>query len=148
MPIDSIGKVLLWSHIRFVCSFVTFPLYLVGYCKAISSLDELGGIGCLGPSPWLIDNMSYLDLVDVLPRNVIFTWNNRRCGNDYISERLDMFLVSYYWVGINWTTYFEILGWKGSDHWPFKFSSLLLPIPKNLILSSNLCGFGILICTS
>ncbi|XP_059070302.1 uncharacterized protein LOC131859988 [Cryptomeria japonica] len=75
--------------------------------------------------------MDVLALVDVKPSNGIFTWNNRWSGEEAIFERLDRFLVSCFWVGDDLVTISEILDWKGSDHWPIKFSASSFLAPKN-----------------
>lgn len=68
----------------------------------------------------LCDNIDALNLVDMKPSNGKFTWNNHRTGDNCIVERLDHFLVSCYWIGGQWSSCFEILDWRGSDHWPIK----------------------------
>jgi hypothetical protein len=72
-----------------------------------------------------------LNLINMKPTNGIFTWNNQRCGAEAISERLDRFLVSGYWLSSKWTTSSEILDWRGSDHWPIKLSIISYGITKN-----------------
>ena len=44
---------------------------------------------------------------------------------------MDGFLVSSYWVSSDLITSSKILDWRGSDHWPIKFSSSLVALPKN-----------------
>ena len=75
--------------------------------------------------------MDVLFVIDVKPLNGVFTWNNRRSGQEAISERLDKFLVSCYWVGSGLITSSEILDWRGSDHWPIKFSSSPIALSMN-----------------
>lgn len=70
-------------------------------------------------------SISSLHLVDIKPRNGQFTWNNRRIGDDCIVERLDHFLVSYFWVGGGCSTYTKILDWMGPYHWFIKLFYLL-----------------------
>lgn len=75
----------------------------------------------MGPSSSVLrDNISHLNLIDVKPGSGTFTWNNRRSGTEAISERLDWFLVSCFWMNIRWSTKSEILDWRGSDYWPIK----------------------------
>ena len=76
--------------------------------------------------------MDVLSDIDIKPSNGVFTWNNRRSGQEAISEHLDRFLVSSYWVSSGLITSSEILDWRGSDHWPIKFSSSPIALPKNL----------------
>ncbi|XP_059075377.1 uncharacterized protein LOC131875313 [Cryptomeria japonica] len=78
----------------------------------------------LEPSSVLFqDSISRLHLVDIKPSNGLFTWNNRRVGENWIVERLDRFLVSCFWIGGGWSTNSEVLDWRGSDHWPIKLVS-------------------------
>ena len=74
--------------------------------NAITNLEEKrGGIARLGPSSTMLkDNIGFLNLIDVKPGSRIFTWNNRRSGKQAISERLDWFLVSYFWLETRWFT--------------------------------------------
>lgn len=48
-----------------------------------------------------------------------------------ISERLDRFLVSYYWLNSRLITSSEILDWRGFDHWPIKLSVTAYGVTKN-----------------
>ena len=72
-----------------------------------------------------------LNLIDVKPTNGVFTWNNRRCGVEAISEMLDRFLVSCYWMNNRLMTNSEILDWRGSNHWPIKLSITAYGVTKN-----------------
>ena len=95
--------------------------------NAITNLEEKRGkIARLGPSSSMPrDNTGSLNLIDVKPGSGIFTWNNRRSGTEAISERLDQFLVSCFWLDTRWFTRSEILDWRGSDHWQLSSLSLL-----------------------
>ena len=106
---------------------------MAGNFNSITSLDEKrGGIARLDPSAHLLrDMIDSLHLIDVKPNNGVFTWNNRRCGAEAISERLDRFLVSCYWMNNRLMTSSEILDWRGSDHWPIKLSVTAYGITKN-----------------
>jgi len=97
---------------------------MAGDFNAIISLDEKkGGLNKLDPSSTVFrDNISGLNLVDIMPSNGLFTWSNRRCGADCISEKLDRFLVSTFWIANTWDTSSKILDWRGSDHRPIKLS--------------------------
>ena len=96
------------------------PWIMAGDFNAICELAEKqGGTGRLEPSALLLqDNINSLNLVDIKPINGQFTWNNRRSGEFCIAERLDLFLVFGYWIGGMWSSCFEILDWRGPDHWP------------------------------
>ena len=85
----------------------------------------------LGPSSTLLrHHISLLHLSDVKPSNGLYTWNNRRIGVAAITERLDIFLVSFFWVSGTLTFSSEILDWRGFDHWPIKFSAIGVIILK------------------
>jgi exonuclease III len=133
-PTDISGKSNLWAHISYIRVLNPFlPWILAGDFNSITSLDEKrGGIARLDPSAHLLrDMIDSLHLIDVKPNNGVFTWNNRRCGAEAISERLDRFLVSCYWMNNRLMTSSEILDWRGSDHWPIKLSVTAYGITKN-----------------
>ena len=133
-PIDIHGKIHLWDHIRYVCSCAPyFPQILGGDFNSILSLEEkTGGWARLCPTSNIFKTqVDVLSIIDVKPSNGVFTWNNRQSGQEAISERLDRFLVSCYWVGNGLITSSKILDWRGSDHWPIKFSSSPIALPKN-----------------
>jgi hypothetical protein len=67
--------------------------------------------------------ISMLDLIDVEMNNIIFTWSNRRSGEQYVSYRLDRFLISEPFIleGLTWQA--TVIDTPGSDHW-----SILLTI--------------------
>ena len=94
------------------------PWIVAGDFNVITNLEgKRGEIARLGPSSSMLrDNIGSLNLIDVKPRSGIFTWNNRRSGTEAISERLDRFRVSCFWLDIRWSTRSEILDWRGSDH--------------------------------
>ncbi|XP_059064615.1 uncharacterized protein LOC131856729 [Cryptomeria japonica] len=133
-PIDIRGKSQLWAHIRYVRSCAPFlPWILAGDFNAVLSLEEKrGGLPRLGPSSDMFrTNVDSLALMDVKPSNGIFTWNNRWSGPEVIAQRLDHFLVSCSWVRGSLVICSEILDWRGSNHWPIKFSTSAFPNPKN-----------------
>ncbi|MGI4370300.1 hypothetical protein ACR2V4_27295, partial [Klebsiella pneumoniae] len=124
-PMDLVGKSHLWAHINFVWAQDPFlPWNLARDFNVITSLEEKqGGLFRLDPSSNLLrDNIGLLNLIYVKPINGIFTWNNRRSGVEAISERLDRFLVSHFWVHDRWSTNSKILDWRGYDNWPIKLS--------------------------
>ena len=91
---------------------------MAGDFNAVISLEEKrGGLAKIDQSSNLFrDMISSLFLIDVKPNNGVFTWNNRRCGDKAILERLDRFLVSHYWMNNRWVTSSKILDWRGLDH--------------------------------
>ena len=106
---------------------------MAGDFNVVTSLEEKrGGLAKLNPSSNLLrDMISSLFLIDVKPNNGVFTWNNRRCGGEAFSERLDRFLVSFYWMDKRWSTSSEILDWTGSDHWLVKLVITPYRVTKN-----------------
>ena len=133
-PSDLVGKSPMWSHIKFFRSLDPFLPWIVARdFNAITNLEEKrGGIARLGPSSSMLrDNIGFLNLIDVKPGSGIFTWNNRRSGTEAISERLDRFLVSCFWLDTRWFTRSEILDWRGSDHWPIKLFVTPFKTSKN-----------------
>lgn len=104
---DLVGKSLMWSHITFVWSLDPFlPWTIARFFNVVTNLEEKRGrISRLGPSSSMLrDNIGYLNLIDVKFGSIIFTWNNIRSGTKVISERLDKFLVSFFWLDIRWST--------------------------------------------
>lgn len=133
-PSDIRGKIRLWDHIRYVRSSAPyFPWILGGDFNSILSLDKKrGGWPRLGPTSDLFQaQVDAISVIHVKPSNGVFTWNNRRSGQEAISERLDRFVVSCYCVGGGLITSSEILDWRGSDNWSIKLSSSLVAPPKN-----------------
>ena len=133
-PTNILGNSNLWAHISYIRALDLFlPWILAGDFNSITSLDEkCGGIPRLDPSANLFrDMIDSLKLIDVKPNNGVFTWNNRRCGVEAISERLDRFLVSCYWMNSRLITSSEILDWRGSDHWPIKLATTAYGVTKN-----------------
>jgi len=81
--------------------------------------EKTGGIKRLeqenGKFKALID---HLKLVDIENSNGIFTWSNRRSGNQHIACRLDHFLVIEEIMESGSHLESLILPKVGSDHWP------------------------------
>lgn len=104
-----------------------FLLWIIaGDFNAILSLDEKRGETfhldpCSDP---MRDNVASMNLVDIKPLNGVFPWDNRT-GDAAISERLDRFFMSSFWVGDRWMSSSKILYWWGSDYWPIKLSTYL-----------------------
>jgi hypothetical protein len=61
--------------------------------------------------------ISMLDLIDVEMNNIIFTWSNRRSREQYVSYRLDHFLISEPFIleGLTWQA--TVIDTPGSDNW-------------------------------
>ncbi|XP_059076915.1 uncharacterized protein LOC131876138 [Cryptomeria japonica] len=94
-PIDLPCKHNLWSHVAGMRRLAPFhPWIMAADFNAILELSEKkGGVVRLEPSSVLFqDSISRLQLVDIKPSNGVFTWNNRRVGENWIAEWLDRFL--------------------------------------------------------
>jgi exonuclease III len=66
--------------------------------------------------------IDHLKLVDIENSNGIFTWSNRRLGNQHIACRLDRFLVTKELMEEGPYMEILILPKSGSDHWPLSFN--------------------------
>eukprot|EP00253_Pinus_taeda_P032306 PITA_32306 len=58
------------------------------------------------------------DLVDVVPKNRRFTWNNRRLGKGNIMERLNRIWVNVTLLSSYSTAYVVVFSYSVSDHYP------------------------------
>ena len=140
-PIDLPGKLKLWEHIRHVRSYHTFLPWIVArdFNSILTLAEKRGEMACLGPSSKLFQkNIDLLHLSDVKPLNGIFTGNNRRVGNDAISECLDRFLVSCFWNCGSLSLSSKILDWRGSDHWPIKLIASYVVVPTKPLFKFQL----------
>ena len=75
-PIDLLGKLKLWEHIRHVHNYHPFlPWIVAGDLNSIFNLqDKRWGMAHLGPSSKIFQkNIDLLHLFDVKPLNGIFT---------------------------------------------------------------------------
>lgn len=70
-------------------------------------------------------------LVDILPKNGLYTWTKKRGGDRRISSRLDRFLIAEAILleGVTLESY--IIPCGGSDHWPINLDAAILGTPKN-----------------
>ena len=72
------------------------PCFIAGDFNVTISADERRG-GTKVRDPFgerLEDIISQWGLIDIKPKNGIFTWSNKRIGPGHIAARLDHFLVS------------------------------------------------------
>lgn len=133
-PIDLLGKIQIWAHIRYVLSCHPFlPWIVVGDFNSVLILeDKRGGLAHLGPSSELLhENLDHFHIFDVKPLNGIFMWNNLRGGENAILERLDRFIVPFFWNSGNLFFSSKIFDWQGFDFWPIKISTSFIAIPKS-----------------
>eukprot|EP00253_Pinus_taeda_P033369 PITA_33369 len=77
--------------------------------------------------------MSDHELIDIIPKNRKYTWNNRRLGPGNIMERLDRILVNISLLSTFTAGHTKILNATASDHFPILLTldshSQLGPIP-------------------
>jgi endonuclease/exonuclease/phosphatase family metal-dependent hydrolase len=71
-----------------------------------------------------------LKLVDIETSNGIFTWSNRRSGNQHVACRLDRFLVTEHLLERDLCIESFILPQMGSDHWPITLQVVMEVTPK------------------
>jgi len=87
--------------------------------------------------------MQECDLVDIIPKNRRYTWNNRRLGIDNILEHLDRILVNTSLLSEFSTAHADILPYSASDHYPISifleahFPLGPLPFKYNSLWRSN-----------
>lgn len=81
------------------------------------------------------------DLVDIPPKNIRYTWNNRRLGTRNIMERLDRVLINTTFLSTFATSHTSILSLSASDHYPITLTlqrySQLGPIPFRYNITWN-----------
>ena len=103
-----------------------------GDFNMITSLEEnKGGLRSLNSDSKAFNSFIIsANLVDIPPRNGIFTWTNKRGGDRHIASWLDRFLVydSILMEGV--TIYSDILPSGGSDHWPITLNASILGTPE------------------
>ena len=63
------------------------------------------------------DTIEDLALVDIIPVERWFTWNNKRTRENYIASGIDMFLVSKLVMESGSEIHSATLLGAGSDHW-------------------------------
>lgn len=97
-----------------------------------SLLEKKGGIRRLNKDAELFaEFIDSAKLVDILPKNRFFTWNNRRGGEKLIASRLDRFLISESILLEGIIVDSDILPSGGSDHWPISLEAAFLGTPRN-----------------
>ena len=85
----------------------------------LHSNEKRGGIFTHDPYRAKLEKiMQECDLVDIIPKNRRYTWNNRRLGRDNIMERLDRILVNTSFLSEFSTAHATILPYLASDHYP------------------------------
>lgn len=97
-----------------------------------SLLEKKGGLRRLNKdSELFIEFMESAKLVDIPPKTGLFTWNNRRGGDNRIASRLDRFLISENILLEGTAIDSDILPSGGSDHWPISLEAAFSETPRN-----------------
>lgn len=99
----------------------SLPLWIVGGdFNMITRLEEKRGGRCRGSQEGslLKDFIQTNWLIDLPFNTGVFTWSNRRAGNQQIASRLDRFLLSGNVIHLGGDFAASILPFSGSDHWP------------------------------
>ena len=95
-----------------------------------SSLEKRGGSIIKDPfGENLEDLMEKLDLLDPMPKNGKYTWNNKRAGPGHIVARLNQFLVSTTFIQKYLLPSSHIISSATSHHKPISIS---FSLPSNL----------------
>lgn len=113
--------------------YPTSKIIMGGYFNMINSLlEKKGRLRRLNKdSELFVDFIESARLVDILPKNGSYTWNNRRGGENRIASRLDRFLISESILIEGITVDSDILPTGGSDHWPISLEAAFLRTPRN-----------------
>ncbi|XP_057863432.2 uncharacterized protein LOC131071562 [Cryptomeria japonica] len=124
-PIKTEDKLRVWKEI-------TLQVYLLELGKVIMAgdfnaiLNFKDKVGCLKKPTKVMDDfwdfVSNCRLVDIVPKNGKFTWNNRWLNFSNITERLDRFFVGEWWLLNNHSLESVIESQSGSDHFPITLS--------------------------
>ncbi|GLJ15842.1 hypothetical protein SUGI_0261440 [Cryptomeria japonica] len=120
-PSSASDKRALWDLLTIKLNSITDGSCVVGrdFNAILSGIEKSGGIQRTGTSQK--DFSEFVEknhLLDIVPKNGVFTWMNRRVGFTNIVERLDRFLVTGEWLGQNLPLESSILPLIRSDHYP------------------------------
>ena len=104
-----------------------------GDFNMITTLEEKkGGIRSLNNDVEAFNNfIQEANLVDFLPKNGMFTWNNKRGGDRQIASILDQFLIIDTILMDGVTVESDIIPCGGTNHWPVTLDATILGTPKN-----------------
>eukprot|EP00253_Pinus_taeda_P030838 PITA_30838 len=95
-------------------------------------LEKKGGLRKLNRDvEAFTDFIETVKMVDIHPKNGLFTWNNRRGGDRLIASRLDRFLISESIIMDGIIVESDILPIGGSDHWPISLIVEVQGTPRN-----------------
>ncbi|GLJ40489.1 hypothetical protein SUGI_0834840 [Cryptomeria japonica] len=147
-PSSAGDKRALWDHLTIrLCSITEGSCVVFGDFNVILSSNKKSG-GIQRTSTTHKDFLEFVEknhLIDIVPKNGVFTWMNRRSGFTNIVEWLDRFLVTGDWLGQNLVLESSILPLIGSDHYsiylevakgqaeggtPFRFEKIWFRVPE------------------
>ena len=91
-----------------------------GYFNLMTSLEEHKGGMCRMEEECetFIETIEELGLVDIIPREGWFTWNNKRMGDRHIASILDRFMVTKSIIELGSDINCVTLPSMVSYHWP------------------------------
>ncbi|GLJ39721.1 hypothetical protein SUGI_0811990 [Cryptomeria japonica] len=126
VKISLVGDDKYWQHCSVTIlgrneNFNLFNVCVVAgdFNAILFGIEKSGGIQRTGTSQKdFLDFVEKNHLLDIVLKNGIFTWTNRRVGFTNIVERLDRFLVTGEWLGQNLALESLILSLIRSDHYP------------------------------
>ncbi|XP_057863998.1 uncharacterized protein LOC131072015 [Cryptomeria japonica] len=103
-PIGMEEKSNLWQQLGDMMANMDNNNFAIGGdFNAILNLGEKRG-GIIKSMRIIVDFGEFMDnnqLLDVVPNNGLYTWNNRRVGFTNIMERLDPFFLGSFWMRLN-----------------------------------------------
>lgn len=120
-PPTPVGRIVFWDAIKTIGQSFIGPWCVIGdFNMVLDANDKQGGRPVASSSRLnlrqLTDDMGLIDLGFIGKR---FTWNNRRCGNANIQERIDMGFANEAWrLRFPHATITHLVAIK-SDHCPF-----------------------------
>ncbi|XP_059070557.1 uncharacterized protein LOC131860196 [Cryptomeria japonica] len=138
-PIRTEDKLRVWNEITIQANLGELgKVIMAGDFNAILDFnDKVGGLR--KPTKVMEDFREFVyncRLVDVIPKNGKFTWNNRRLKFSNILERLDMFFVGEWWMLSNHTLKTSI-----EPHCGLDLSQLHLQFPMNKLAAKAISNF-------
>ncbi|XP_026420439.1 uncharacterized protein LOC113316486 [Papaver somniferum] len=118
--LNDIDKTRQWNHIRLIKTTHTNTLIVIGDLNFILHTDEKEGGNILSQSELDNNNMILHNnlLTSMNYISNLYTWTNRRNGNELIIERLDRILTTFDWSSTYPNATLYHLTVVGSDHCP------------------------------
>ncbi|XP_059067417.1 uncharacterized protein LOC131858252 [Cryptomeria japonica] len=120
-PTKTIAKPHVWNVLsNKIYDLRSDRIVVVRDFNALPNLDEKKG-GLRMSNKVMEDFRNFVaqnHLIDVVPKNGLFTWTNRRANFQHISERLDRHLIGELWMESSFQVEASILPISLSDHFP------------------------------